>query len=257
MGSDSLFHEWGNMRWLLAAGFLLFFGPCVLRAQGAWGASDYFVLGIGASAGVPASSNAATQLNVGTGGEALAGYALDDHLSIGLVGGLESSSLQFKLGNSIASELEAEGLTPAEVASLNVGVSGEMNYVPLMVQVRFVMDGRTVRPYALLGIGAAFNTGNVNIGMNSNGQTLAITESIKETDFLLAPGLGLLFPGDRSDVFLQARVDLDYTTSGFTDIFYYTISTNGGSASGSGYANLTGDSPTIYLRFEAGLDYDL
>jgi len=105
--------------------------------------------------------------------------------------------------------------------------AGEWVYVPIMAVARMNFGPGPVRPYLLLGAGAAYNT--YSLTPSYSGRV-----SKKETDLLLAPGLGVLFivNGDTA-LYVQGRFDLNF-------------------ASQSGPFT---DTPTIFMPLKAGLSF--
>jgi hypothetical protein len=87
--------------------------------------------------------------------------------------------------------------------------SALLAYIPLVGILRLTLGDGLFHPYLFAGAGIALNTYTQN---NAPGAPVAkISEA--ETDFYLAPGLGVLyrFSSDMA-VFLQSRIDLDFTS---------------------------------------------
>jgi len=108
----------------------------------------------------------------------------------------------------------------------------KLAYIPLTGILRLTFGDGPFRPYVFGGVGIAFNTYSQT---NLTGSP-APQSSFAETDFYLAPGAGILyvFASDMA-FFLQARVDLDYTTS-----------------SGLGLAL---DTPSVFIPFQVGISF--
>ena len=201
-----------------------------------------FVVSVNGVVGVPASSNVASQVNVGFGGEGFVGYAFDPQFSLGVVSGYDTYSLNTSY---VLKQLGLSSFPPGTT------VSGSLSYVPIMAEAKYAFSKTGTKPYVLLGAGLALNNGSFTVsasGMTANG-------TINETDLLLAPGLGVAFPvSDKVDIFVQGRVDLDFTNNNTSTPGTITYS-NGGS--GTGNTNYTGDNPTIYIPFAVGADFSL
>ena len=152
----------------------------------------------------PLSTAASSGYATGYGGDILVGYRFDRSFSLSADLGYYDCDQKF------------EGAT-----------GGECIYVPIMAVARCNFGSGWVRPYALLGAGVAINTYTLTPGYGGK-------LSNRETDFLLAPGLGLLFvvTGDTA-LYAQARLDLNFST------------TNGPFT----------DSPSIFLPLKAGISF--
>ena len=86
--------------------------------------------------------------------------------------------------------------------------SGEWIYVPILAVARYNFGPGWVRPYVLLGAGVAVNTYTLTPGYDGK-------LSNRETDLLLAPGLGVMFVVSKDTaLYAQARFDLNFTTVG-------------------------------------------
>ncbi len=83
-------------------------------------------------------------------------------------------------------------------------------YIPLVGILRITFGDGLFRPYVFGGAGVALNTYVQNSAPGS--PSSKIDEA--EMDFYLAPGVGMLYrlSGDMA-VFLQSRVDIDFTSS--------------------------------------------
>jgi hypothetical protein len=105
-------------------------------------------------------------------------------------------------------------------------------YIPLVAILRLTFGDGDIRPYVFGGAGIALNTYTQN---NAPGSPVPkINEA--ETDFYLAPGLGIIyrFSSDMA-LFLQSRVDIDFT-----------------SPHGLG---ITLDSPSVFIPLQAGISF--
>jgi Outer membrane protein beta-barrel domain len=209
-------------------------------AAGSMAPQGHLVLGIGGLVGVPASSNAGNGFDVGFGGEGFVGYAFNDSFTVGLVSGYDSYGIQ---------RAYVQNALPVTLDS-STAVSGSMSYVPLLVEAKCSFGSGKVRPYGILGAGLAFNNGSFTATEGSN----SAKGDISETDLLLAPGLGVdIALSEKADLFIQGRVDIDFTSNnGSTPA---TLTLDGSSSSGT--ANLTGDNPTLYIPFEVGVNFSL
>ncbi len=89
------------------------------------------------------------------------------------------------------------------------GQNAQLSYIPLTGILRFTFGGGFFRPYLVGGFGGALNTYTQT---NPPG-SLTARSSESQINFYLAPGLGVLyvFSSDMA-VFLQARVDVDFTS---------------------------------------------
>lgn len=88
------------------------------------------------------------------------------------------------------------------------GSDGSWIYVPILAVARYNFGPGWVRPYVLLGAGVAVNTYTLTPGYNGELST-------RETDFLLAPGAGVMFIVEMDlALYVQTRFDLDFSTVG-------------------------------------------
>jgi hypothetical protein len=150
---------------------------------------------------LPLSTNASHAFNAGFGGDLSVGYRLDRTLTLAVASGY----YQYDLSKSVGSE------------------GGNFSYVPLLGVVRINLTHEAIRPYLFLGLGVAINS-------------YSLAPSNNQTDFMAAPGAGVLFKvSDSAAVFLQGRVDMDFTP-------------NNGLG---GFA----DSPTIFVPIQAGIGF--
>ncbi|HUO57859.1 MAG TPA: outer membrane beta-barrel protein [bacterium] len=154
----------------------------------------------------PASQAAARGYAMGVGGDILVGYRF---------------SRQFSLSADLGYYDCDQKFTGA--------VSGEWLYTPLMAVARLNFGPGWVKPFVSLGAGFAMNTYSLTVG--------GIKSSNHETDFLLAPGLGVMFIiTDRMALYAQGRLDMNFTSL-------------------DGIGNPYTDSPTIFIPFKGGLSF--
>lgn len=152
----------------------------------------------------PISTAVASGYTRGYGGDILVGYRFDRDFSLSADLGYYDCDQNF------------------------VGATGgEWIYVPIMAVARFNFGPGWVRPYVLLGTGVAVNTYTLTPGYS--GQL-----SNRQTDFLLAPGAGVLFVVARDTaLYGQMRLDLNFSSSGGP----WT------------------DSPSIFMPLKAGMSF--
>ena len=156
----------------------------------------------------PLSAAAAQGFNAGYGGDILIGY-------------------RFTRSFSLAADL---GYYDCD-QKVSGADSGEWLYVPLMAVARFNIGDGWMRPYAILGAGIAVNTYSLTPAYSG------IKVSNRETDLLLAPGLGVLcIVADDMALYVQGRMDVNFTTPG---------------AAGSPFS----DNPSIFLPIKGGLSF--
>jgi hypothetical protein len=106
------------------------------------------------------------------------------------------------------------------------GSTANLSYIPLLAVARYNLMTGPVHPYIFLGAGVALNTFTLN----------SSTLGTRETDFLLTPGLGVLFRvADFMGIFFQGRVDIDFTSTG-------------------GLGKST-DSPSIFIPLQVGVGF--
>jgi hypothetical protein len=133
----------------------------------------------------PVSPSAAANFDRGVGGDILVGYRFNRDFS--LSADLGYYDCDAKVGGATA---------------------GEWFYTPVMAVARFNFGAGTVRPYLILGAGAAFNTFSFT-------PISLVRQSKGEADFLLAPGIGVLFAiATNMALYVQGRLDIDFTPAG-------------------------------------------
>lgn len=96
-----------------------------------------------------------------------------------------------------------------DIAPAPPATSAQLAYIPLVGVLRLTFGDGPFHPYLFGGAGIAINT---YTQVNAPGNTTSkITAA--EVDFYLAPGLGILYVfSDDMGVFLQSRVDIDFTS---------------------------------------------
>lgn len=201
-----------------------------------------FVVSVNGLVGVPTSSNVSSDVGVGFGGEGFIGYAFNSQFTLGVDSGYDT----YSLNNSFV-------LKQLGIPSLPSGttLTGSLSYVPIMAEIKYAFSATGVKPYVLLGAGIALNSGTFTVSVPGE----SATGTINETDLLIAPGLGVAFPvSDKIDIFVQGRVDLDFTNNNNSTPGTITFNPGG---SGTGNTNITGDNPTIYIPFAVGADFNL
>ncbi len=148
--------------------------------------SQKWVEQVDGSFAVP-SFMATVEPNPGLGGDINIGYRFDKTLSL-LIG---SGYYQYNLTTG----------PPATGAQLS--------YIPLVGILRLNLGSGPFHPYAFWGTGIAINTFT---RINPQGSPISKI-SAAETDFYLAPGLGIIYAiSGYMAVFLQSRIDLDFTS---------------------------------------------
>ena len=154
----------------------------------------------------PASSAAAAGYGMGVGGDILIGYRFTRQFS--LSADLGYYDCDQKISGALA---------------------GEWLYTPIMAVGRFSFGPGWVKPFVSLGVGFAMNTYSLTVA--------GIKTSVKETDFLLAPGAGVLFiVTDHMALYGQVRLDMNYTTVG-------------------SMGNPFTDNPTLFIPFKGGMSF--
>lgn len=194
-------------------------------------------LEIGPLVSFPISTNANAQFLPGPGVEANVMFPTTDHQAMGFDVGFQSCPLN-KAYVSNQFQDEYGGPIPPSVS-----IGGNLTYVPIMFMIKYCPEKLNQGVYVIGGVGLALNSINVNIS-----GTNTVTISAEETDFLCAFGAGFDFKISDVEGFIQARMDLDYT-SGKND----TITLSGPGVSATGIGSLTGDNPTLFLPLQVGL----
>jgi len=93
---------------------------------------------------------------------------------------------------------------------------------------RYNLIEGSVHPYVFFGTGVAINTTSVS-------PSAGVKYSSSETDFLMAPGIGILVRvADGAGLFIQTRIDLDFIPMG---------------------GMIPSDSPAIFVPVQAGLSF--
>ncbi|HEY5039074.1 MAG TPA: outer membrane beta-barrel protein [bacterium] len=133
----------------------------------------------------PVSTSAAANFDRGVGGDILVGYRFNRDFSL-------SADLGYY-------DCDAKG---------GGATAGEWIYTPVLAVARFNFGAGTVRPYLIFGAGAAFNTFSFT-------PVSSVLQSKSETDFLLAPGVGILFVvATNMALYVQGRMDMDFIATG-------------------------------------------
>jgi hypothetical protein len=157
----------------------------------------------------PVSPDVSKVFTRGVGGDILIGYRFDRN---------------FSLATDIG-YYDCDQNTPAGAAD------GEWIYVPIMEVARYNFGEGWIRPYVLLGLGAAYNTYSQTPG------SLATRVSKEEVDFFLAPGAGFLFVVAKDTaLYFQTRLDMDFVGNGVL---------------GSPAA----DHPTLFIPIKGGISF--
>jgi hypothetical protein len=156
------------------------------------------------------SFTAAVEPNPGLGGDINIGYRFDKTWAVFIGTGYYQYSL----------------------SSGTPGSSAFLSYIPLVGILRMAFGDGPFRPYVFGGAGIALNSYVQN---NAPGSPV-LKISNAETDFYLAPGLGVLyrFSSDMA-FFLQARIDLDYTSQKGLGVFL--------------------DNPSVFIPIQAGISF--
>jgi hypothetical protein len=193
--------------------------------------------------GIPASGKTASEYNVGGGGEIYVGFRFDQHLLFGLDAGFQDYTV--KPAAFLNNIPKTYGITlPAGTV-----ITGDFTYVPVIAMARYAFgENKDVRPYALFGVGAAYNGGTAHVSYSLQ----TATATLHEIDFVMATGLGMaLRADDHLEFFIQARVDMDFTSNNNHDLITLTRTGVGPAWIGSG--NLSDDSPTLFVPIQIGL----
>jgi hypothetical protein len=146
------------------------------------------------------------------------GYALSNEFSISLLTGYETFSI--KVPTAL---LEGSGL--------ELGAS--LAYTPLQVMFQYNAPGDDVRFFGFVGAGLAFNT----LTVDAKGQLLddlisdmmdedltapMVQAGVKETSFLLSPGIGMSVKlSEKADFFVQTRLDMDFLSGQVVDLLNF------------------------------------
>ncbi len=201
-------------------------------------------LGISPVMNLPLSSKTGSEYNPGFGIALDFKRPLDSHWSVGLAATYQD--LPVNKAFLAKSFQQTYGVAfPAGVA-----FSGDWYYFPVvaLVQYSLPLENSQVVPYFFGGAGIAFNSATVSASYNNQ----TVMASTNEDDFLLCPGVGLRAQLDaKVDFFLQARVDINFTSQNNSDII--TLTGPGGSTEANG--NLSDDGPTLFLPVQAGLNF--
>src|ERR1035438_2765458 len=175
------------MKFLTAFFFGLFLTVSAAWAQTGLNPEQRWVEQIDGSFSLP-FFHAMPEPNLGYGGDINIGYRFDKTLGLFI----------------------GTGYYQYDIPSSQAGVVGLLAYIPLVGILRLTFGDGAFHPYIFGGAGIALNTFTPN---NPPGNA-APKVSRTETDFYLAPGLGILyrFSSDMA-LFLQSRVDVDFTST--------------------------------------------
>jgi hypothetical protein len=187
-------------------GFVLMFSVTSLWAQSDLAPDKQWIESVDGGFAIPTSPNVSQSFNWGYGGDILVGYRFDKDFSLSL----DSGDYVYNLKN------------PA------TGTTTSFSYVPLLVVARYNLIEGSVHPYVFFGTGVAINTTSVS-------PSAGVKYSSSETDFLMAPGIGILVRvADGAGLFIQTRIDLDFIPMG---------------------GMIPSDSPAIFVPVQAGLSF--
>jgi hypothetical protein len=163
-------------------------------------AGEHWVLQVQGGPGF-SLSNTTDELTVNSpswGFNGSVGFAASDAFSLSLLMGYQVSSVSLP-----------PGAPP--------GVGASLAYTPLQGVIQYNLPGDGVRIYCLLGAGVALN--NLSMDITVDGLSV-IAEAIKETSFLLSPGLGVAIQlSDKTDLFVQGKLDIDFFSQKLADMF--------------------------------------
>lgn len=152
----------------------------------------------------PLSTAVAAGYDRGVGGDVLVGYRFERNFSLSADLGYYDCDQKY------------EGAT-----------GGEWIYVPILVVARYNFGPGWVKPYLLLGAGVAVNTYTLTPGYSGK-------LSARQTDFLLAPGGGVLFiVAKDTALYAQVRFDLNF----------------------SGVGGPWTDSPSVFMPLKGGVSF--
>jgi hypothetical protein len=201
-------------------------------------------IGVSPFFGIPASSKTATEYNIGGGLEIFISYKANKDLLIGLDLGLQDYSVNNDYFLKAFQQTYGFGL-PAGVT-----LGGDFAYFPLMAMAKVSFgENDKMKPYMLFGFGPAFNTGSASASYQ--GQSVSV--SVHETTLVLAPGFGLAIrAADDLEVFIQGRVDIDFTSQNNSDI---VTTTQPGFPTQTTTGNLSDDGPTLFIPIQAGVRF--
>jgi hypothetical protein len=140
------------------------------------------------------TGDAASAYDMGLGGEAMVGYALDSNMTLGVLSGYQY--LMYK--------------------GAPAGYSAA--YIPIEAAMRYNFGSGQVRPYGILGVGIAlgmFSTPAIDLGFLGTWPATTTTT----TDLLIDPGLGVAFNlSEKMDLVLQGKVSI-IMSSGSTGLY--------------------------------------
>ena len=160
--------------------------PLSLWAQADLNPNQRWVEQIDGSFAFPSLSTTA-ETNPGLGGDINIGYRLDQNWAL----------------------FAGSGYYQYNLSPATPNTSALLAYVPLVGILRLTFGDGAFHPYVFGGVGIALNT----YSQTNPPGSLVSKISQAETDFYLAPGLGILYRiYSGMALFLQARIDLDFTS---------------------------------------------
>lgn len=151
----------------------------------------------------PMSDNAATEYDLGYGGEILVGYTCSPQLTLGVEGGYFS--------------LDTNSYTIFTPLVSGTRKDPPMTHIPVELTGQYYINtvDATARPYVLLGLGLSFDSVIGPYSVTSNGISTSypmLNESW--TNLVVDPGLGISFAAlDNISLFVQARVAMNFMLS--------------------------------------------
>jgi hypothetical protein len=193
---------------------------------------------------VPVSSKTATEYNIGGGLEIYISFKASENFLIGLDMGLQDYSINNDFFLKTFQQSFGIGVP------VGIALGGDFTYFPLMAmaKVSFGEDDK-LKPYMLFGVGPAFNTASASASYLDQ----RATATASETSLVLAPGFGVAFrPADDLEAFIQARIDIDFTSQNNSDA---VILNQSGASPLTTYGNLSDDGPTFFIPIQAGIRF--
>jgi hypothetical protein len=176
------------------------------------------------------------------------GYAFSNECSLSLLSGYETFSI--KVPNEL---LESEGI--------ELGAS--LAYTPLQVVFQYNTPG-DVQFFGFVGAGLAFNTLTVDAKgdlldemisdiLEDDVKAPMVQAGVKETSFLLSPGVGLSFKlSERVNMFFQTRLDMDFLSGEVVDLLNFVTGPDAMDINETEIASLQ-----LFMPVQVGLLFDL
>jgi hypothetical protein len=155
------------------------------------------------------------------------------------------------LGYAFSKDFSLSVLTGYQVSTVSVpsapsSLSMSLSYMPLQLVGQYAFVGDETRVYGLLGVGLAFNNFSETVANNPITGT-STTAMLRETDFLLSPGLGISFKlSDKAALFVQGKLDIDFYSQNLAN--WFTTMTD---------STKKFDTPQLLLPVQAGLSFSL